>query len=400
MKRFLIFLSIFTPCLFASVLLVAPAFATNCGGMETSLIECEEGGDGGIYVLLGTILNILTVGVGVAGVLGIVISGIQYMTASGDVAQTTKAKRRLIEVIVGLIAWGLMWAFLEWLIPGGVINSSTGVESMSATFESAEVGKTVTPTIEFTPKDVSDRTYSLKSSDDSIAKPNITSVRCVSVGTATITITASNKITTTASIECKEATKPASTVADDRNPTGASGKLPSGALSEEQVNSQVASMSIPTDAELQSAASAIGMNSTNLNKLLRLSHREGGYVDLKGSHYAKYLNVCTMVNHYTDNPSAEFYGNWGGGDGSYNESEMSKSIYNPGDEDKIYAYLALTHTNTEAWDAHGIMKENGYSYYGEWGRTVQRSSEAIYCTEYWKGNYGCIWPRSAGWYKE
>ena len=96
--------------------------AANCGGVDTALINCGAN-ENGIYAILALVINILTYGVGAAGVLGIVISGIQYMSSSGDPATMTKAKNRLVQVIIGLLCWGLLWAFLEWLIPGGVLNS-------------------------------------------------------------------------------------------------------------------------------------------------------------------------------------------------------------------------------------------------------------------------------------
>lgn len=97
----------------------------SCAGVNTSLINCDVGEDdksgNGIFYLLSIVLNILTFGVGAAGVLGLVISGIQYMTANGNPAQMTKAKNRIIQVVIGLVAYGLFWALLEWLIPGGVL---------------------------------------------------------------------------------------------------------------------------------------------------------------------------------------------------------------------------------------------------------------------------------------
>ncbi|MBQ3274956.1 hypothetical protein IJH46_00845 [Candidatus Saccharibacteria bacterium] len=100
-----------------------PVFAESCGGVNTSLINCSsENGQGEpIFELLAIVLNILTYGVAAAGVLGIVISGIQYMTASGNEAQMTKAKNRIVQVVIGLLCYGLLWTFLEWLIPGGVL---------------------------------------------------------------------------------------------------------------------------------------------------------------------------------------------------------------------------------------------------------------------------------------
>ncbi|MBQ7802301.1 hypothetical protein IJ380_00310 [Candidatus Saccharibacteria bacterium] len=109
--------------IFGVLAIDVPVFAASCGGINTSLINCgsETGHGEEIYEILALILNVLTYGVAAAGVLGIVISGIQYMTASGNEAQMTKAKNRIVQVVIGLFAYGLLWVFLEWLIPGGVI---------------------------------------------------------------------------------------------------------------------------------------------------------------------------------------------------------------------------------------------------------------------------------------
>ena len=95
-------------------------FAAQCGGVETALISCGDT-ENGIGAILAVILNVMTIGVGALGIVGIVISGIQYMTSSGDPVLMTKAKKRLIEIVIGLLAYGLRWVFLEWLIPGGIL---------------------------------------------------------------------------------------------------------------------------------------------------------------------------------------------------------------------------------------------------------------------------------------
>ena len=100
------------------VMFGAPVMAAKCGGAETSLIECGE--SGGVDFLLLLVVRILVGLIGTLGVIGIVISGIQYLTAGGNEAQVTKAKNRLMNVVIGLIAYGLITVFLNWLIPGGI----------------------------------------------------------------------------------------------------------------------------------------------------------------------------------------------------------------------------------------------------------------------------------------
>lgn len=86
-------------------------------------VSIEDNG-GNIFSILNTVLTILTYGVGIAGTLGIVISGIQYLTARDNEQQMVKAKSRLINIVIGLAAYAFMWAFLQWLIPGGLLNGS------------------------------------------------------------------------------------------------------------------------------------------------------------------------------------------------------------------------------------------------------------------------------------
>ena len=93
--------------------------------LTSILTNCDTGGkDGeGIFCILNLVLQIFTYGVGIVGTLGIIISGIQYLTARDNESQLVKAKTRLFNIAIGLIAYAVMYAFLQWLIPGGVFNS-------------------------------------------------------------------------------------------------------------------------------------------------------------------------------------------------------------------------------------------------------------------------------------
>ena len=99
-----------------SVVVSEPVMA-DC--VQTNLFRCvevdEEGS--GIKQLLSLIVTVLLYGIGAAAVVGVVWAGILYLTARDNEAQVAKAKTRLIEVAIGLIAWAMLFSILQWLIP-------------------------------------------------------------------------------------------------------------------------------------------------------------------------------------------------------------------------------------------------------------------------------------------
>lgn len=82
---------------------------------------CADDGSG-IMGLLGLIVSILAAGVGIVAVGGLVYAAILYTSASDDAAQTKKAKDMIANVVIGIVAFALMWAFLQFIIPGGVFG--------------------------------------------------------------------------------------------------------------------------------------------------------------------------------------------------------------------------------------------------------------------------------------
>ena len=112
-----------------------PGGGSNSGGGEPEITtETYEGGgapemvilkmcqntsgSGTITCVLNLVVNIMTYGIGVLGVVGIVLSGIQYITSQGDPAKMTKAKNRIIQVVIGLVIYAVMYSALVFLVPG------------------------------------------------------------------------------------------------------------------------------------------------------------------------------------------------------------------------------------------------------------------------------------------
>jgi len=121
--------------------------AASCAGVSTSVISCEdksECADGtvintedvcpdgsipsilvaenGIWALINVVLNIMTAGVGILAVGGLVYGGILYSTAEGVPEKSKKAKTIIGNVAVGLIMYMLMYSLLQFFIPGGLFS--------------------------------------------------------------------------------------------------------------------------------------------------------------------------------------------------------------------------------------------------------------------------------------
>lgn len=83
-------------------------------GPKTSILPANTEVDD----ILKWIVNFLLYGLGAVAVIGVVIAGIMYLTARDNEQQVAKAKKRLLEISIGLVAWAMLFTLLQWLIPG------------------------------------------------------------------------------------------------------------------------------------------------------------------------------------------------------------------------------------------------------------------------------------------
>lgn len=70
-------------------------------------------------------IRLLTALVGILAVIMIIVGGIQYSTANGNPQSVANAKKRITDVLIGVIAFVFLYAFLEWLIPGDIWRLSS-----------------------------------------------------------------------------------------------------------------------------------------------------------------------------------------------------------------------------------------------------------------------------------
>ncbi len=95
-----------------------PPVSTYDGTVDTNFFGTVKDEEGcGVYTTLSFIIDILSIGIGIAAVIGITLSGITYINSKGNVEKTTKAKRRIYEIVIGLVAYAVIYFLLTFLTP-------------------------------------------------------------------------------------------------------------------------------------------------------------------------------------------------------------------------------------------------------------------------------------------
>lgn len=97
--------------------------------VNTAILSCDNvdvDQDGventGLWSLLLTAINILTAGVGVLALAGIIYGAVLYTSAGGNPEQVKKARTIFTNVVIGVIAFAGMFTLLNFIVPGGVFN--------------------------------------------------------------------------------------------------------------------------------------------------------------------------------------------------------------------------------------------------------------------------------------
>lgn len=98
----------------------------KCGGVDVAILpNCGDGGgddieNSAVWFILTLALNILAGLVGVAAVGGIVYGAIMYSSAQDNANQVQEAIGIIRNVVIGLVLFIVMFAALQYLIPGGI----------------------------------------------------------------------------------------------------------------------------------------------------------------------------------------------------------------------------------------------------------------------------------------
>jgi len=94
---------------------------TSGGLPNTAIINLSGCTQNPVICVVELGMNIMSVVAGILVVIGIVVVGIQYMTAGGNEAQLTKAKRRMLEIVIGAVLYACLYPLAHWFLGGSFI---------------------------------------------------------------------------------------------------------------------------------------------------------------------------------------------------------------------------------------------------------------------------------------
>jgi len=67
-------------------------------------------------------IQLLSAAVGLVAVVAIITGAIEYITSAGDPQRTAAGKTHITNALLGILAYAFLYAFLQFLIPGGLFN--------------------------------------------------------------------------------------------------------------------------------------------------------------------------------------------------------------------------------------------------------------------------------------
>ena len=69
---------------------------------------------------INTIIDVLGAGVGIVVTAMIIVGGIQYAIAGDNPQRLSEARKRIINALIALFVFMFIFAFVQWLVPGGI----------------------------------------------------------------------------------------------------------------------------------------------------------------------------------------------------------------------------------------------------------------------------------------
>lgn len=94
----------------------------NPPGGDPAAQPCDSNKCDFIKKYVNPAIALLTASFGIIAAMSIIIGGIQYSSSGGDPQKVAKAKQRITNTVIAIVAYFFLAAFLQFLVPGGIFN--------------------------------------------------------------------------------------------------------------------------------------------------------------------------------------------------------------------------------------------------------------------------------------
>lgn len=102
---------------------VVSAASPKCGDVNTSIdFGCKGDTTNSIASIMLYVINFLAIGVGIAVVGGIAWGGWIYASSNGDAGKAKEGRMIVINAVIGLVLFLVLWAAVNFLVPGGLFG--------------------------------------------------------------------------------------------------------------------------------------------------------------------------------------------------------------------------------------------------------------------------------------
>ncbi len=105
----------------ALLLFSRSVYALDCAVLPSEICSKAEDSEA-IFALLNFFLTILVALVGIVAIGMFIWAGVLYASGDANSNRVAQAKTIMTNTTVGIIAFGLMYLALNWLIPGGIFD--------------------------------------------------------------------------------------------------------------------------------------------------------------------------------------------------------------------------------------------------------------------------------------
>lgn len=95
---------------------------SNGSSSEDQAVKCTGGRCDLVKKYITPTITVLAAIFGTVAAISIILGGINFTTSEGDPQKAARAKSRITNTIIATVAFLFLYAFLQFLIPGGIFN--------------------------------------------------------------------------------------------------------------------------------------------------------------------------------------------------------------------------------------------------------------------------------------